>query len=223
MNEIAQHTVTYGTRDGEAVATVELRRTYTGGIEDVWDALTNPERLPRWFLPVSGDLREGGQYQFEGNAGGTITSCDAPRSFTSTWEMMGFVSWLAVDLTADGDDRTVVRLAHTAATDNDHWRTFGPAATGIGWDLGFHGLGLHLSTGASLDPEHEQTWTVSPEGIAWVTRCGESWYAADTAGGATETDARSRADACVAFYTTIPDATADALPNDAPGDDSQDA
>ena len=31
-----------------------------------------PERIPRWFLPVSGDLRLGGRYQLEGNAGGEV-------------------------------------------------------------------------------------------------------------------------------------------------------
>ena len=35
------------------------RRTYDAPIEDVWDAVTNPERISRWFLPVSGDLRAG--------------------------------------------------------------------------------------------------------------------------------------------------------------------
>lgn len=52
---------------GEA-RTATIRRSYDADIEDVWDACTNPERLPRWFLPVSGDLRLGGRYQFEGNA-----------------------------------------------------------------------------------------------------------------------------------------------------------
>lgn len=203
--EIPQHTVTYTTREGENVAVVEVRRTYTGDIEDVWDALTNPERLPRWFLPVTGELRLGGRYQLEGNAGGTITSCDPPRSFATTWEFGGFTSWLTVELTPDGGDRTAVRLAHTVATDNDHWRQFGPAAVGIGWDLGFRGLGLHLDTGESLDAEAEQTWTLAPEGTAFVQGCGEAWYRADTAGGAPDGDARSRADATVAFYTTLPE------------------
>ena len=35
--------------------TVRLRRTYDAPIEDVWDALTSPERISRWFLPISGD------------------------------------------------------------------------------------------------------------------------------------------------------------------------
>ena len=203
--EIPDHTVTYTTRDGKDVAVVEVVRSYPGGLDDVWDALTNPEKLPRWFLPVTGELREGGRYQLEGNAGGTITNCDAPHAFASTWEFGGFTSWLAVSLEPDGDDRTTVRLAHTVATDNDHWRQFGPAAVGIGWDLGFHGLGLHLATGASLDAGAEQTWTLSPEGTAWVRGCGDSWYAADAAGGADDADARARADACVTFYTVLPE------------------
>ena len=52
--------------------TVRLRRTYDAPIDDVWDALTDPERIGRWFLPISGDFRLGGRSQFEGNAGGKI-------------------------------------------------------------------------------------------------------------------------------------------------------
>lgn len=54
---------------GDAVA-VRLERRYPAGAADVWDALTDPERLARWFLPVSGDLRPGGRFRTEGNADG---------------------------------------------------------------------------------------------------------------------------------------------------------
>ncbi len=50
---------------------VVARRRYAGAVDEVWDALTNPERIPRWFLPISGELRLGGRYQLTGNAGGT--------------------------------------------------------------------------------------------------------------------------------------------------------
>ncbi|GAB2621228.1 SRPBCC family protein [Pseudactinotalea suaedae] len=203
--QVPEHTVSYTTRDGEDVAVVEVLRTYPGEVTDVWDALTNAERLPRWFLPVSGELRLGGRYQLEGNAGGTVTSCDPPHAFASTWELGDFTSWLAVELIPDGEDRTTVRLAHTVATDNDHWRQFGPAAVGIGWDLGFYGLGLHLRTGADLDPEAEQMWSMSREGVDYITACAEAWRAADTAAGADEGESRARADACVRFYTTLPE------------------
>ena len=42
---------------------VRLQRTYDAAIADVWNALTTPERISRWFLPISGDLRLGGHYQ----------------------------------------------------------------------------------------------------------------------------------------------------------------
>jgi uncharacterized protein YndB with AHSA1/START domain len=58
--------------DAGGTVTVMISRTYDADAKDVWDALTNPERLPRWFYPVSGDLRVGGTFQLEGNAGGEI-------------------------------------------------------------------------------------------------------------------------------------------------------
>ena len=63
---------------GEA-RVVRLSRTYDAPIADVWDALTNAERISRWFLPISGDLHVGGHYQLEGNAGGEILECDEPN------------------------------------------------------------------------------------------------------------------------------------------------
>ena len=76
-----------GTReqDGRPARVVVARRRYAGAADEVWDALTNPERIPRWFLPISGELRLGGRYQFTGNAGGTITQCDPPRALAVTW------------------------------------------------------------------------------------------------------------------------------------------
>jgi uncharacterized protein YndB with AHSA1/START domain len=56
---------------GEA-RTAVLRRRYDAAIEDVWDACTDPGRINRWFLPVTGDLRVGGRFSLEGNASGEI-------------------------------------------------------------------------------------------------------------------------------------------------------
>ena len=71
--------VVSGERDGRETKIVVAGRGFDSDIADTWDALTNAERIPRWFLPVSGDLRLGGRYQIEGNAGGTITRCEPPR------------------------------------------------------------------------------------------------------------------------------------------------
>lgn len=69
--------------DGKLV----IRRHYKAEREDVWDAITTPERLVRWFLPISGDLRPGGRYQLEGNAGGEVVRCERPSEIGLTWEM----------------------------------------------------------------------------------------------------------------------------------------
>ena len=62
-------------KDGKAASAVTLSRRYDTSVDDLWDALTSKERIPRWFLPVEGDLQLGGKYQLKGNAGGTITAC----------------------------------------------------------------------------------------------------------------------------------------------------
>ena len=64
----SRQVVSRATGEGET-RTVILTRAYPTGLADMWDACTNPERILRWFLPVSGDLQAGGRFQLEGNAG----------------------------------------------------------------------------------------------------------------------------------------------------------
>ena len=71
--------------DGADTRTIVIRRRYDAPIDDVWDAITDPGRIARWFLPVSGDLRLGGSYQIEGNAGGEIVRCEPPHLLAVTW------------------------------------------------------------------------------------------------------------------------------------------
>ena len=71
-------------RDGKPAKAVIATATYETSLEDLWDAVTTATRIERWFLPVSGELKLGGRYQLKGNAGGTVTACDAPRSFATT-------------------------------------------------------------------------------------------------------------------------------------------
>ena len=99
---------------GEA-RVVTVSQSYATDAADLWDACTNIERIPRWFLPITGDLKVGGQYQLEGNASGTILTCDPPRAFTATWEYGGAVSWIEVHVTDQGPDEARLRVgAHRA-------------------------------------------------------------------------------------------------------------
>src|SRR6516225_8438295 len=151
INEVRREVGTKVLEAGEA-RVVTISQTYEGSLDDVWDASTNPERIPRWFLPVSGDLRVGGRYQLEGNAGGTIERCDPPNAFDATWEYGGDTSWIEVRLSAVGAGRTRLQLEHIADADDTRWTEFGPGAVGVGWDLALIGLFLHLTSGATVDP-----------------------------------------------------------------------
>ena len=87
-------------RDGQP-ARHSSPRGYPTGAADLWDALTSPTRIPRWFMPITGDLRVGGRYQLEGNAHGEVQECDPPRRFAITWGMGDETSWVVVSLTAE--------------------------------------------------------------------------------------------------------------------------
>jgi uncharacterized protein YndB with AHSA1/START domain len=180
---------------------VTLTRVYESPLEDVWDACTNPERIPRWFLPVSGDLRLGGRYQLEGNAGGTIERCDPPRSFAATWEYGGEVSWIEVRLTSEAGGATRLELEHIAHVDDERWAQFGPGAVGIGWDLALIGLTLHLDGAERVDPEAFAAWSASDDGRRFATLASERWAQASIAGGTDAAEARAAEEQVTAFYT----------------------
>ncbi|MFC0505674.1 SRPBCC family protein [Micromonospora costi] len=189
---------------GEARVTT-ISQTYDATVEDVWDACTSAERIPRWFLPVSGELRLGGRYQLEGNAGGTVERCDPPTSFAATWEYGGEVSWIEVRLTSEGDGRTRFELDHIAHVDDDRWAQFGPGAVGIGWDLGLLGLASYFgAAGAGVRPEDAEAWSASDEGRAFMTLASERWREASVAAGTDPEAARAAAERVTAFYTGVP-------------------
>lgn len=135
-------------RDDESV-TVVMGRTYQASVEDVWDALTDPDRIKRWLMPVSGDLRVGGTFQLEGNAGGEILECDPPHRFKATFGDAS--SLVEVRLRADGDERTDFEFEHTVPI---AMAVSGAGAfyVGPGWDGAVLGLDLFLRGETAADP-----------------------------------------------------------------------
>jgi uncharacterized protein YndB with AHSA1/START domain len=186
-------------RDGKPASAVTLTRLYDTDVDDLWDALTNAERIPRWFLPVEGDLKLGGKYQLKGNAGGTITACTPPTHFAATWEFGAGVSWIDVTLAADSGQARLT-LEHTALIE-DHWKQFGPGAVGIGWDLALAlGLARHLASGAAVDRADAMAWMGSPNGKEFMSQSGERWRAAHVASGEDPALAKERSDRTIAFF-----------------------
>jgi uncharacterized protein YndB with AHSA1/START domain len=194
-----QRTVAGRTLDAGEARVVTISQSYETDAADLWDACTDIERIPRWFLPLTGDLRVGGSYQLEGNAHGTVLTCDPPREFTATWEFGDAVSWIEVRIFDEGVHRSRFELQHIAHAD-DHWEQFGPGATGMGYDGALVGLTIHLSTGRSVEQSWGQEWMASEDGRRFTRKSGEAWYRANVAAGADDYWARAAADRCIAAY-----------------------
>lgn len=189
-------------RDGKPLRAVILERSYDTDIDDLWDAVTNPERIPRWFLAVEGDLKPGGRYQLKGNAGGTITDCEPPVHLGLTWEMMGQVSWVEVRLAREAAQRTRFTLTHTAPL-SDFWTQYGPGAVGVGWEGGLLGMALYLAA-PDAPKVDEMAFGMSPEGKRFNTGSSEAWGEAAIAAGEDPEVARAAVRATTAFYTGEP-------------------
>jgi uncharacterized protein YndB with AHSA1/START domain len=84
---------------------VRVHDLYATDIDDLWSALTEPERLARWIADVEGDLSLGGSFN---------------ARFTSTWEGPGRVDIcdppqrLLLTMNPDQDDETVIEATLTA-------------------------------------------------------------------------------------------------------------
>jgi uncharacterized protein YndB with AHSA1/START domain len=204
INKVAAVTRTVSTvdRQGRPARVVVAQRRYPTSVEDLWDAITTAERIPRWFTPISGDLRLGGRYQLEGNAGGEVLICDPPRLLEVTWEYGGETSWVTVELTGEpGADGAVLELRHVAHVPDELWDQFGPGATGVGWDLALLGLDLHVSSGAAVDPVEVEAWQTSPNALDLIARSSRAWGEASVEGGTPRPAAEAAATRTTAFYT----------------------
>jgi len=67
--------------DGEGVVRMEDR--LDTGIEDLWGALTDPDRLAHWYGEVEGELSQGGEFRVRialaGERTGQVEACDPPQ------------------------------------------------------------------------------------------------------------------------------------------------
>lgn len=181
---------------------VALTESFDVTVGKLWDLTTTKENIPKWFLPISGELRLGGRYQLEGNAGGRIESCNAPERFAATWESGGEASWIEVAYRRTSDAKSELELKHIAHIDADQWAEYGPGAVGIGWDMALMGLATHVKTGEPVDPHAGAAWAGSDDGVEFMRRSSDVWRAANVAAGTEDNAASAAADRVLAAYTS---------------------
>ncbi|WP_116450746.1 SRPBCC domain-containing protein [Blastococcus litoris] len=107
---------------------LEFRRSWPDPIEDVWSALTEPERLARWIGRYDGARGTGGTGTFvmtheEGEHTGepmTILECDPPRRLVVQWaEQQEGMTWrVDLDLRSEGG-RTWLSFVQVFPADAD--------------------------------------------------------------------------------------------------------
>jgi uncharacterized protein YndB with AHSA1/START domain len=72
--------------DGEGVVRMEDR--FDAGIDDLWEAITEPDRLAHWYGEVEGELSEGGEFRvriaLSGERFGQVEACEPPRRLLLT-------------------------------------------------------------------------------------------------------------------------------------------
>jgi uncharacterized protein YndB with AHSA1/START domain len=72
--------------DGEGVVRMEDR--LDTGIDDLWGALTDPDRLAHWYGEVEGELSQGGEFRVRialaGARTGQVEACEPPQRLLLT-------------------------------------------------------------------------------------------------------------------------------------------
>lgn len=100
---------------GEARVGV-FTRTYAARVEEVWDACTNPDRLGRWYVPVTGDLELGGKFQQAMMGSGKVVRCKPPNRLTvSLGDGVDQVDLYLSEGASEG--QTVLELHHATTVD----------------------------------------------------------------------------------------------------------
>ena len=98
--------------DGEGVVRMEDR--FDTGIDDLWGALTDPDRLSRWYGEVEGELRVGGGFRARLHASGwegtgRVEECEPPRRFLVVSKASDAPNEDSTEVTLTGDgDQTVL-------------------------------------------------------------------------------------------------------------------
>ncbi|HEX6684172.1 MAG TPA: SRPBCC family protein [Candidatus Limnocylindrales bacterium] len=165
-----------GEGDSELVAVV-IQRTYPTDVEDLWEAITTPDRIKRWFAPVTGDLVEGGNFQVEGNAGGQILKCDRPHLLRMTY---GDVSSIVeVRLTSAASEGVTLEIEH-AVPITMAGSGAGALWVGPGWDGGLLVLGQYLRGDGPEDPVAAEN---TVERQHFLDKSSHAWAGAVAASG----------------------------------------
>jgi uncharacterized protein YndB with AHSA1/START domain len=155
--------------DGAGVVRIEDR--HDTDIDDLWSAITDPDRLARWYGEVEGDLRLGGVFRTydaadDIEATGRVEACEAPRRLLVTTRetdesyqrgqgVPPYDEVLEATLTTEGDQTILVVEVRGMPLDTI-------AFYGAGWQIHAENLATYLAGRERGDTEARWEELVPP-------------------------------------------------------------
>ncbi len=123
---------------------VRFARHLAAPLDEVWDALTDPERRARWLAPGTIDATAGGSVRLDFGEGGLVTgqvlACEPPTLLEFEWRFTGETeSVVRLELSPAGDG-TLLVLDHRALAEQH------AAGYSAGWHAYLASLSDHLDS-----------------------------------------------------------------------------
>jgi len=146
--------------DGAGVVRVEER--YATDIDDLWSALTDPDRLARWYGQVDGELGLGGEFRMYVDASGwegtgRVEACEPPRRLMVTTKELSESFRKTVEATLTSEDDHTVLVIEVRGMPLDKIAFFG-----AGWQIHTEDLAAYLAGGERGDTKARWDELVPP-------------------------------------------------------------
>jgi len=158
-------------RSADGVGVVRIEDRYDTAIDDLWAAITKPDRLARWFGQVEGDLRPGGAFRMylaadDIESAGRVEACEPPRrlrvtnretdeSYRKGQGALPFDATIDATLTPEGDQTILVIEVQGMPLDKI-------AFYGAGWQIHAENLAAYLAGRERGDTEVRWAELVPP-------------------------------------------------------------
>ena len=131
-------------RSEDGTTAVRMEDCFDTDIEDLWSALTEPERLARWIADVDGDLCLGGTFRATFTSGwegiGRIETCEPPQRLVVVTQQTGEASECVIEAVLTASENQTVLVIEERGMPIEQL-----AGYGAGWQVHIEDLAAHLA------------------------------------------------------------------------------